>query len=49
MARKTQLDKAVDQIDSEIATLQAARARLVKQRDEAASKRAAKTADPDSQ
>jgi hypothetical protein len=34
MARKTQLDRAIEQIDTEIATLVAARERLVKQREE---------------
>jgi hypothetical protein len=31
MAKKTQIDKAIEQLDSEIAVLQAARLRLVQQ------------------
>ena len=34
MSKKTQLDKAIDVLDAEIAVLQAAKARLVQQRTE---------------
>lgn len=40
---KRQLDKAIEQIDGEIAVLQAARTRLVQQRDEQVAKRAKPT------
>ena len=35
MSKKTQLDKAIDVLDGEIAVLQAAKARLVQQRTKA--------------
>jgi hypothetical protein len=40
MARKTQLDRAIEKIDAEIAILQSARARLVNERMEAEAKKA---------
>ena len=40
MARKTQLDRAIEKVDEEIAQLQAVRDRLVRQRDEERAKRA---------
>jgi hypothetical protein len=39
MARKTQLDRAIEKIDNEIAVLQSARARLVNERMEAEAKK----------
>lgn len=41
---KRQLDKAIEQIDGEIAVLQAARTRLVQQRDEQDAKRVGRSA-----
>lgn len=47
MARKTQLDRMVEKLDAEIAALQAARARVVAERDAAAARRHPKpAADP---
>lgn len=45
VARKTQLDKQIDQIDSEIAVLQNVRERLVRQRDEQLARKASKASD----
>lgn len=42
MARKTQLDRLIEQYDGEIAVLQHARAKLIAERDSAAAKKAAK-------
>jgi hypothetical protein len=39
MARKTQLDRAIEKIDNDIAILQSARARLVDERMEAEAKK----------
>jgi hypothetical protein len=45
MARKTLLDKQIDQVDSEIAVLQNVRERLIRQRDEQLARKASKAAD----
>lgn len=42
MARKTQLEKAIENVDREIEVLQATRARLVKQHEDEQAKKAAK-------
>ncbi len=44
MARKSLLDKQIDQVDSEIAVLQNVRERLVRQRDEQIARKASKDA-----
>jgi len=45
MARKTLLDKQIDQVDSEIAVLQNVRERLVRQRDEQIARKASKASE----